>query len=56
MPVYARIQALMDERALLVPLYAPRRIAVRSVAIDGIGLGPDIYRVDLTQLRRGSRD
>lgn len=55
-PVYARIQALMDDRALVVPLYAPRRIAVRSVHIDGIGLGPDIYRVDLTGLRRVSSD
>ncbi|HEX5052241.1 MAG TPA: ABC transporter substrate-binding protein [Planctomycetota bacterium] len=51
-PVYAQIQARMDQEALMVPLYSPHHLAVRSVSIDGIELGPDIYRVDLTKLRR----
>lgn len=51
-PVYAQIQARMDQEALMVPLYSPHHLAVHSVSIDGIGIGPDIYRVDLTQLHR----
>ncbi|MCB9896737.1 MAG: ABC transporter substrate-binding protein [Planctomycetes bacterium] len=50
LPVYAQIQERMDEQVLIVPLYAPHRIAVHSTQVEGIGLGPDIYRVDLTDL------
>ncbi|MCA8953420.1 MAG: hypothetical protein KDE27_28160, partial [Planctomycetes bacterium] len=54
--IYAQIQQRMDEQALIVPLYSPRHIAVHTAAIDGIGLGPDIYRVDLTNLHRVERE
>lgn len=50
--VCARIQELMDAEALIVPLYAPWRIAVHSAAVEGIRLGTDVYSVDLTGLRR----
>jgi hypothetical protein len=43
----------MDRQALIVPLYVPNRVALRTADVDGIGLGPDVYRVDLTRLRRG---
>jgi ABC-type transport system substrate-binding protein len=52
LPIYAQIQARLDQEALMVPLYSPHHIALRSVSIDGIELGPDIYRVDLTKLHR----
>lgn len=51
-PIYAEIQALMDAEALVVPLYSPRRVVLRTAGVDGIGLGIDVYRVDLTGLRR----
>ncbi|HEX6813090.1 MAG TPA: ABC transporter substrate-binding protein [Planctomycetota bacterium] len=51
-PIYAEIQALMDAEALIVPLYSPRRVALRTAGVDGISLGIDVYRVDLTGLRR----
>ncbi|MBL9077866.1 MAG: ABC transporter substrate-binding protein [Planctomycetes bacterium] len=51
-PVYAQIQARMDEQALLVPLYAPHHLAIHAADVDGVALGPDLYRVDLTRLRR----
>jgi hypothetical protein len=51
-PLYARIQTLMDRQALLVPLYAPQRVALRVAGVDGIGLGPDVYSIDLTGLHR----
>ena len=41
--------------ALLVPLYSPRRLALRRAEVDGIGLPIDVYRVDLSQLRRRDR-
>ncbi len=53
--VYAEIQALIDREALLVPLYAPRRVALRRAEVDGIGLPIDVYRVDLAGLRRVTR-
>ncbi len=49
--VYARIQALMDEQHVVVPLYAPWRVAVHRTGIEGIRLDPDVYAVDLTGLR-----
>lgn len=55
LPLYAEIQDLMHHEALLVPLYVPHRVALRRTTIDGIGLGPDVYHVDLTALRRVDR-
>lgn len=54
-PIYAEIQALLDREALLVPLYAPHRVALRRADIEGIGLDLDCYRADLTGLRRVAR-
>ncbi|MGE3175325.1 MAG: ABC transporter substrate-binding protein [Planctomycetota bacterium] len=51
-PLYAQIQELMDREALVVPLFAPDRVLVRSREVDGVVLGPDLYRVDLTGLHR----
>jgi ABC-type transport system substrate-binding protein len=52
LPLYARIQALMDEKTLVVPLYVPSRVAVHSAQVDGVRLSPDVYHADLTGLRR----
>lgn len=52
LPVYAQIQALIDQEALLVPLYSPRRVALRRATIDGVGLDLDCYRVDLAGVHR----
>ncbi|MCA8953438.1 MAG: ABC transporter substrate-binding protein [Planctomycetes bacterium] len=54
-PLYAAIQARLDREALIVPLYAPNRVALRTRDVDGIELGIDVYRVDLTGLHRVSR-
>ena len=54
-PIYAEIQALIDREALIVPLYAPRRLALRRVDVDGIVLPIDVYRVDLTGVHRTTR-
>lgn len=51
-PLYSQIQTLMDEETLIVPLYVPWRIALSTADIEGIRLSPDVYHVDLTQLRR----
>jgi len=50
--LYAQIQQRMDEQALIVPLYSPHRMAIRAAAVEGVVLGPDLYRVDLRGLRR----
>jgi ABC-type transport system substrate-binding protein len=52
MPIYARIQEVLDRECLIVPLYAPRRIAVHTADVEGVRLGIDVYHVDLTGLRR----
>jgi ABC-type transport system substrate-binding protein len=52
MPLYAQIQALMDQQALIVPLYSPNRIALHTKAVDGIKLSCNVYSVDLTGLHR----
>ena len=51
--LYGRIQSRIDEQALLVPLYAPRRFAIYRSGISGIRLPLDPYRLDLDELRRG---
>jgi ABC-type transport system substrate-binding protein len=55
LPIYAEIQALLDSEALIVPLYAPRRVALRRADIDGIVLPIDVYRVDLAGVHRQAR-
>jgi ABC-type transport system substrate-binding protein len=52
LPIYAAIQDLMTAEALTVPLYVPRRIALRRAGIDGIRLGPDVYHADFDHLHR----
>lgn len=52
LPIYAEIQALIDSEALIVPLYAPRRLALRRKEITGIVLPIDAYRVDLHAIHR----
>ncbi len=49
-PLYASIQRLLDEQALVVPLYVPHRVAVHTAAVGGVVLPPDVYRVDLDRL------
>lgn len=56
LPIYAHIQSLMDREALVVPLYVPWRVAIARADVQGIGLGPDVYHVDLTGLRRVTVD
>lgn len=53
-PIYAAIQDLMNEQAFAVPLYSPWRIAIRSIAVEGIRLGPDVYHADLDGLQRAT--
>ncbi|MHC4897324.1 MAG: ABC transporter substrate-binding protein [Planctomycetota bacterium] len=50
--IYARIQELLDREVLMVPLHAPRRLALHTADVEGIRLGMDMYHVDLTGLRR----
>ena len=50
--LYEQIQVLLDTEAIVVPLYAPWRVAVHRADVDGIRLGPGVYSVDLTGLRR----
>jgi nickel transport system substrate-binding protein len=50
--LYRKIQARADEQALVIPLYAPRRLAVLRAEVDGLRLDHDIYAIDLTGLRR----
>ena len=51
-PIYARIQERLDRDVLMIPLYVPRRIALHTAEVEGLRLGIDVYRVDLTGLRR----
>jgi hypothetical protein len=51
-PLYAQIQELIDKEALIVPLYSPWRVALHTAGVEGIRMGPDLYAVDLTGLRR----
>jgi hypothetical protein len=50
LPIYAEVQALLDKDALIVPLYSPHRVALHRREVDGIRLGSDVYRVDLSGL------
>ncbi len=42
--LYRQIQACMDEHALIVPLYAPRRIEMRRADLPELPLTHDLYR------------
>lgn len=55
LPLYARIQDLLDREHLIVPLYVPWRIALHSTSVAGIRLSPDVYHADLTALQRTAR-
>lgn len=43
--IYARIQSLIDEDAVLIPLYAPNRLAVMRRDVVPPKLGVDLYRL-----------
>ncbi|MBP8299527.1 MAG: ABC transporter substrate-binding protein [Planctomycetes bacterium] len=55
LPIYARVQDLLDREHLIVPLYVPWRVALHRTEIVGISLSPDVYHADLTGLRRDGR-
>lgn len=44
--IYAKIQERIDEIALLVPLYVPRRFAVLRADLPAPLLDHDLYRID----------
>ncbi len=48
--LYRRIQDLIDRDALIVPLYAPRRLAVARRGVPLPRLGTDLYRTDWSPL------
>ncbi|PIE22116.1 MAG: hypothetical protein CSA62_14170 [Planctomycetota bacterium] len=50
--LYTKIQARIDQAALLLPLYAPRRFAICRSGISGIRLPLDPYQLDLDKLAR----
>jgi peptide/nickel transport system substrate-binding protein len=51
--VYAEIQAALDEDLPVVPLYAPRRIAVLRAGLPAPQLEHDMYRLDARFLTDG---
>jgi ABC-type transport system substrate-binding protein len=50
--LYAAFQARIDEAASIVPLYAPRRLAVVRAGFGLLALDHDLYRLDLSGLAR----
>jgi ABC-type transport system substrate-binding protein len=52
---YAGIQKILDADASIVPLFVPDRLALRRRGIEGLVLDHDIYRLDLSALRRVAR-
>ncbi len=50
-PIYERIQALLDDRMILIPLYIPDRIALMGPEVEGIELGETIYSIDVSRMR-----
>jgi ABC-type transport system substrate-binding protein len=48
--LYGEIQQLIDDQALIVPLYVPRRLAVVRTGRGTLRLDHDLYRLDLSQL------
>jgi nickel transport system substrate-binding protein len=49
--VAARVQEQIDREVAVVPLYAPRRIAIRRPSLYGLGFGEHGYEIDLRNLR-----
>jgi ABC-type transport system substrate-binding protein len=52
--LYTRAQQLIDEHALLLPLYAPRRFALHRSELTGIELPLDPYQLVLDELGRSN--
>lgn len=50
----AAVQAHLDEEAIVVPLYVPRRIACVRAGFGSTPLDRDIYRIDMTQVTTNS--
>ncbi|MFH2000054.1 MAG: ABC transporter substrate-binding protein [Planctomycetota bacterium] len=50
--VFRKIQQLMDQEALIVPLFVPRRVAVIRKGFGKVNLDHDLYRTDLTTLSK----
>lgn len=46
--LYCQIQAEIDTRSWVVPLYVPDRLAVRRAELPAVELGPDLYRTELS--------
>jgi ABC-type transport system substrate-binding protein len=44
--IYAKIQERIDQIAILIPLYTPRRFAVLRADLPPPQLDPDLYRID----------
>jgi nickel transport system substrate-binding protein len=53
--LYREAQRIIDEDALVIPLYAPRRFAICRAGIEGTGLPLDAYRIELKHLRDGAQ-
>ncbi len=47
---YRSIQQFVDEQAAVVPLYIPNRIAITTVRVRGLELGPHGYGLDLSRV------
>jgi len=52
--VFNRIQEYIESRSLIVPLYAPDRLAVADRSVKTLPLGPDLYHLDLHRVTRSS--
>ncbi|MFN0241393.1 MAG: ABC transporter substrate-binding protein [Planctomycetota bacterium] len=52
--IYGAIQERIDEAALLVPLYAPRRFAVLRADLPPPVLDHDLYRIDAASIARAN--
>lgn len=50
--VFALIQAEVDRRAPIIPLYVPHRVALVREEFEGLRIGPDPYTLHLDALRR----
>jgi hypothetical protein len=48
---YADIEARIEAEALLVPLFAPQRLAIARRGVEGIRLGRNAYATDLSAAR-----
>jgi hypothetical protein len=48
---YAGIEARIEAEALLVPLFAPHRLALARRGVEGLRLGRNAYAIDLSEAR-----